>query len=133
MPGVGENRLLRDPCILKDPKGPWFHMVWTTAWQGVTVGYARSLDLLNWEQQIALPVMADVPGTRNVWAPELIFDPATNDFVIFWSSTVHGRFSDAAGVSEDDYNHRIGTTRSRRPRSTSRPAGAGSWLRTKSR
>lgn len=111
VPGVGENRLLRDPCIVKDPKHPGFHMVWTTAWEGVTVGYARSPDLLDWGPQRALPVMADVPGTRNVWAPELIVDDTTNEFVVFWSSTVRGRFSDAAGTSEDGYNHRIFCTR----------------------
>lgn len=113
VPSVGEHRLLRDPCIVKDPKGPWFHMVWTTAWESVTLGYARSLDLLNWEAQVAVPVMADLPGTRNVWAPELIYDPGRREFVIFWSSTVRGRFSDAAGTSEDDYNHRIFCTRTR--------------------
>lgn len=113
VPSVGENRLLRDPHILKDPKEPWFHMVWTTAWEGVTVGYARSLDLLNWEAQVAIPVMADVPGTRNVWAPEIVFDAHRNEFVIFWSSTVRDRFSDATGTSEDGYNHRIFCTRTR--------------------
>lgn len=112
-PTVGENRLLRDPHILKDPKAPWFHMVWTTAWEGVTVGYARSRDLLHWEGQVAIPVMADVPGTRNVWAPEIEFDAQRGEFVIFWSSTVRGRFSDAAGTSEDGYNHRIFCTRTR--------------------
>jgi hypothetical protein len=112
-PTVGENRLLRDPHILKDPKSPWFHMVWTTAWEGVTLGYARSRDLLNWEAQVAIPVMADVPDTRNVWAPETVFDTQSGEFVIFWSSTVRGRFSDAAGTSEDGYNHRIFCTRTR--------------------
>lgn len=106
-PAVGEAKLMRDPCILKDPHRDIFHMVWTTAWEGVTIGYARSTDLLNWSTQKAIPVMSAFPGVRNCWAPEVIFDPQRGEFVIFWSSTVTGAFSEHAGQSEDGYNHRL--------------------------
>src|SRR5687768_8342975 len=43
-PEVGESKLMRDPCLLRGPDGT-FHMVWTTAWQGITIGYSSSKDL----------------------------------------------------------------------------------------
>ena len=105
LPQVGEKKLLRDPFLFRD--GDIFHLLWTTAWEGVTIGHATSRDLLHWSDQQAIPVMGAVPGTRNCWAPEAIRDPATGRYLLFWSSTVAGRFSETAGTSESDYNHRL--------------------------
>ena len=57
-PKVGESKLMRDPCLLRGPDGT-FHMVWTTSWNGKTIGYASSSDLVHWSEQQAIPVMAD--------------------------------------------------------------------------
>lgn len=111
-PAVGEARLMRDPCLLLGPDGT-FHLVWTTAWEGQTIGYARSRDLIAWSEQRALPVMADFTGTRNCWAPEIVHDADRDEFVIYWSSTVAGRFPETAGQSEDGYNHRLYATTTR--------------------
>ena len=89
VPTVGEKKLLRDPFLFHD--GRVYHLLWTTAWEGVTIGHATSRDLIHWSAQQAIPVMADVPGTRNCWAPEAIHDPRTGRTEIFWSSTVSGR------------------------------------------
>src|SRR5476649_1500617 len=93
-PLVGENKLMRDPCVLRGPDGV-FRMVWTTAWAGHTIGYASSADLLHWSQQQALPVMAREPTAVNCWAPEVIYDPGRRDYLIYWSSTIPGRFVNA--------------------------------------
>lgn len=108
VPHVGEKNLLRDPFLWRGEgvDAPW-HCIWTTAWQGVTIGHATTRDFINWTPQRALPVMASVPGTRNCWAPEAIFDPASGRTVIFWSSTVDGRFTETASTSENGYNHRL--------------------------
>ncbi|WP_052208807.1 glycoside hydrolase family 43 protein [Croceibacterium mercuriale] len=108
VPEVGESKLMRDPFLLRGPDAgdPW-HLLWTTAWEGVTLGHATSHDLLTWSPQAAIPVMAGVPGMRNVWAPEMIWDAVGQQFVLFWSSTVTGRFPETAGTSEDAYNHRL--------------------------
>ena len=37
VPQVGEARLMRDPSLIQGPDGV-FHMVWTTAWAGQTIG-----------------------------------------------------------------------------------------------
>lgn len=105
VPQVGEKKLLRDPFLFHD--GRTYHLLWTTAWEGVTIGHATSKDLIHWSGQKAVPVMKDVPGTRNCWAPEAIYDPRTRRYELFWSSTVEGRFTETAGTSETGYNHRL--------------------------
>lgn len=111
-PTVGESKLMRDPCIVRGPDGT-FHMVWTTAWEGKTIGYASSKDLIEWSEQKAIPVMAHEPIVRNCWAPEIIYDEQAKDFVIFWASTIPGRFPQTAGSAEKDYDHRMYFTRTR--------------------
>jgi beta-xylosidase len=70
-------------------------------------GYASSRDLINWSQQRAIPAMVHEPEARNCWAPEIFHDKASDRFLIFWSSTIPGRFpaTDASGNGGD--NHRV--------------------------
>ena len=106
-PEVGESKLMRDPCLLREPDGT-FHMVWTTAWWGKTVGYASSKDLIHWSEQQALPVMADEPAAKNCWAPEIVWDDKRSEFLIFWATTVTNKFLETA--NSGDNNHRIYAT-----------------------
>ena len=108
-PKVGESKLMRDPCIARGPDGT-FHLVWTTAWEGKTIGYTSSKDLVHWSEQKAIPVMAQEPGTRNCWAPEIIYDGGRQEFLIFWATTVRGKFTETEAKSEKSYNHRIYST-----------------------
>ncbi|MDZ7638987.1 MAG: glycoside hydrolase family 43 protein [Bryobacterales bacterium] len=105
-PQVGESKLMRDPSIVRGPDGR-FHMVWTTAWEGQTIGYARSTDLMHWSPQQAIPVMAHEPGATNCWAPEIYYDQAQREFVVVWASTVKGRFPDTLSKGERERNHRL--------------------------
>jgi len=45
-PQVGNDKLMRDPCIISGPDGK-FHMVWTVSWNEKGIGYASSEDLIN--------------------------------------------------------------------------------------
>lgn len=108
-PAVGAARLMRDPCIVRGPDGT-YHMVWTTGWTENNIGYASSRDLVHWSGQKELKVMAHEPGALNAWAPELIYDQPRGEFLIFWASTVPGKFAQTAGTSEGKYNHRIYAT-----------------------
>ena len=113
-PVVGENKLMRDPCLLRGPDGV-FRMVWTTSWTGGTIGYASSTDLIHWSEQKALPVMAHEPTTANCWAPEIIHDAARGHYLIFWSSTVPGRFpvpdeTERPDKAKPPRNHRLYST-----------------------
>ncbi|MEF8846262.1 MAG: hypothetical protein V5A59_12370 [Bacteroidales bacterium] len=49
-PRVGNDKLMRDPCIIKGPNGK-FHMVWTVSWEEKGIGYAWSEDLIHWSEQ----------------------------------------------------------------------------------
>lgn len=111
VPQVGEKKLLRDPFLFR--ANGLYHLLWTTAWDGVTIGHAVSRDLVRWSGQRALPVMASIPGTRNCWAPEAIWDGQARNWMLFWSSTVDGRFTATAGSSETGYNHRLWRTTTR--------------------
>lgn len=113
-PVVGENKLMRDPCLLRGPDGV-FRMVWTTSWTGGTIGYASSTDLKNWSEQQALPVMAGEPTTANCWAPEIVWDEAQRHYLIFWSSTVPGKFpvpdeTERKDPAKPPHNHRLYAT-----------------------
>lgn len=111
VPAVGEARLMRDPFLFRgEGADTRWHLLWTTAWEGGTIGHATSADLRSWSPQRALPVMANVPGTRNCWAPEAIWDRASRSYMLFWSSTVAGRYQETAGSSESGYNHRLWRT-----------------------
>ncbi|HMP83861.1 MAG TPA: glycoside hydrolase family 43 protein [Verrucomicrobiota bacterium] len=108
-PVVGKSKLMRDPCIVRGPDGT-FHMVWTDSWWSDTIGYASSTNLIHWSEQKAIPVMADTPGVKNCWAPEIIYDDKRACFVIFWASTVPGRFPETIFEDKNDNNHRIYAT-----------------------
>ena len=109
-PAVGGN-LMRDPSISQGPDGT-FHMVWTTGWWDNGIGIAHSTDLINWSAQTFLSVMQDEPDTLNCWAPEIFYDNATDDFLIFWASTIPGKFPET-DLADDDNNHRIYYVRTR--------------------
>ncbi len=105
-PHVGKSKLLRDPCVVRGTDGT-FHLVWTSGWNENNIGYAATKDFLTWSGQKEIPVMAHEPTVRNCWAPELTFDDARNEFILFWASTIPGRFAATAGSSGSDYNHRM--------------------------
>lgn len=103
-PEVG-GKLMRDPSLAVGPDGT-FQMVWTTSWGRPPVfGYASSKDLIHWSEQRAIPVMEDDPTAQNVWAPELFYDAKEKQWLIFWATTVPGKFPETKDAG--DYNHRI--------------------------
>jgi beta-xylosidase len=105
-PVVGKGRLMRDPCIAQAPDGI-FHMVWTTGWTDQTIGYAWSKDLIEWRDQREIPVMTHEPTARNSWAPELFYDESKRTWLIFWATTIPGRFAQTDQTGNNGYNHRM--------------------------
>lgn len=103
-PAVGEQKVMRDPSIVKGPDGT-FHLVWTSSWKGDKgFGYASSKDLIHWSKPRLINVMTD-PTTVNVWAPELFYDDVKKQYMIIWASCIPGKFPD---YKEDHYNnHRL--------------------------
>ncbi len=107
-PSIGQQQVMRDPSIAQGPDGT-FHLVWTSSWKGdLGFGYASSKDLIHWSEQRFIKVMAHEPSTVNVWAPELIYDKASEQFVIIWASCIPNRFE--KGIEAEDNNHRMYVT-----------------------
>ncbi len=107
-PQVG-GKLMRDPCLAQGPDGV-FHMVWTSGWTvgtGKVIGYARSTNLVDWSPQQGISLMQNEPQTRNIWAPEIYFDQPNARWMIYWSSTVPGKFTETKDTGDDGYNHRF--------------------------
>lgn len=106
-PEIGtKEKLMRDPCVVRGPDGT-YHMVWTSGWWERGIGYASTRDFITWTKPRELPVMAHEPKARNCWAPEVVWDRARQEFVIFWATTIPGRFIETEGTAESETNHRI--------------------------
>ena len=104
-PKVGVSVLMRDPCIKRAPDGT-FHMVWTSGWEEKGIGYACSKDLIHWSEQKYIEVMKHEPEAQNTWAPELFYDEASKQYIIYWATTIPNRFpgDDGHGLGR---NHRM--------------------------
>jgi hypothetical protein len=105
-PTVGTEKLLRDPSVARAADGT-YHMVWTAGWNERGFGHATSRDLVTWTNEQYVPIMAQEPTARNVWAPELLRDEPNDRWIVVWATTIPGRFptSDSSGVQR--YNHRL--------------------------
>ncbi len=105
-PAAGRDRLMRDPCIIVGPDG-LFHMAWTVSWFEKGIGYANSPDLIRWSEQKYIPIMEHEPDARNCWAPELFYDEDNDEFMIYWSTTIPGRFPETDTLGDQNLNHRL--------------------------
>lgn len=103
-PTAGVDKLMRDPCIIKGADGK-FHMVWTVSWKERSIGYANSTDLVHWSEQRDIPVMAHEPEAKNSWAPEIFYDDKKHRYIIYWATTIKGRFPATDTLGDND--HRI--------------------------
>jgi predicted GH43/DUF377 family glycosyl hydrolase len=103
-PTAGVDKLMRDPCIIKGADGK-FHMVWTVSWKERSIGYANSTDLIHWSEQRDIPVMADEPLAKNSWAPEIFYDDKRKEYIIYWATTIKGKFPATDTLGDND--HRI--------------------------
>ena len=106
-PEIGPNKLMRDPCVIKGADGQ-FHMVWTSGWTDKGMGYASSKDLIHWSAQQDIQVMKHEAGALNTWAPEVFYDKAKKEYLIFWATTIPDRHSPIQmSEKENKYNHRM--------------------------
>lgn len=109
LPASIGDKILRDPCLLYGPDNV-FRLVWTTAWWSKEIGYASSKDLKTWSTEELVPVMKSEAQAQNSWAPEVVYDAAKKDYLIYWSTTVIGKFTETANPNNTRDNHRIYST-----------------------
>lgn len=105
-PELGNEKLMRDPCIIKGGDGK-YHMVWTVGWTEKGIGYASSEDLINWSKQQYIPVMEHEENARNTWAPEVTYDEENEEYIIYWATTIKGKYPETQIDEDDGYNHRM--------------------------
>jgi len=108
LPRDGEpaDRVFRDAFVAPDPRDG-FHLVWTTGWDRRDIGYAHSPDLVHWEDERLLPVMAQREAAENCWAPKLFYDRETQLWMILWSTTLADDTFPKPVVPGTSRNHRI--------------------------
>ncbi|WP_018628786.1 glycoside hydrolase family 43 protein [Niabella aurantiaca] len=104
-PAAGKDKLMRDPCIIKGPDG-LFHMVWTVSWNEKGIGYAASKDLVHWSPQRYIPLM-EHENALNCWAPEINYDAQSERYMIYWATTIPGKFPGTDASGDGRYNHRM--------------------------
>jgi hypothetical protein len=104
-PMVAKDKLMRDPCIVRGADG-LFHMVWTVSWADRGIGYANSKDLIHWSPQQFIPVMMQEDSAKNCWAPEITYDSKSKQYMIYWATTIAGKYK-MDSLVEKGYNHRL--------------------------
>jgi hypothetical protein len=118
-PEAGPEKLMRDPFVLPTADG-LFHLVWTAGWKGRAIGYASSRDLVTWSPQQLLAVMDHEPRAVNCWAPEIFYEETGAQFILYWASSIPGRFPETDLTGDDGLNHRMYYTTTRDFRSFSK-------------
>jgi hypothetical protein len=91
----------RDPFLIRAVDGSGFHLLATDlrihgsdGWEQAIAHGSRSLllwsskDLRDWEGPRRAEVMPEQAGC--VWAPEAVYDPRREEYLVFWASTVYG-------------------------------------------
>lgn len=105
-PELSKDKLMRDPCIIRGADG-LFHMAWTVSWNEKGIGCATSPDLKTWSKQLYIPVMEHEEGALNTWAPEITYDKKAKQYIIYWATTIPGRFAATDSSGDGKYNHRM--------------------------
>ncbi|MDL4839364.1 immunoglobulin-like domain-containing protein, partial [Aquibacillus rhizosphaerae] len=107
---LGEEGL-RDPSIIRSPEGDKFYLLATDLkvydgdtnnnW-GRTVREGsnslmiwESTDLVNWSEQRMVEITS--PETGQTWAPEVYYDDATGEYIVYWASFVYDSVADRYG------------------------------------
>lgn len=104
-PMISNDKLMRDPCIIRGRDG-WFHLVWTVSWKAKGIGYATSKDLVHWSEEQYIPVMETEDSAKNCWAPEITYDAVKKEYLIYWSTTIIGKYRGDT-TEENGNNNRI--------------------------
>ncbi|MET7452145.1 glycoside hydrolase family 43 protein [Streptomyces sp. NPDC005574] len=89
------TRGVRDPALIRSPDGSRYWIVATDLCIRCGSTYEKgspslvvweSTNLVTWSQPRLLNVAGAIPDGRNAWAPEAIWNPETNDYVLYWAT-----------------------------------------------
>jgi len=101
------TKTLRDPFVGPGPDSG-FHLLATDGWASRSIVHSVSANLRDWAPPELIPVMDEVPGAYNAWAPEFFYDPDRECYQLIWSSVVEPAGTDADRNWRDTaQDHRI--------------------------
>ncbi|NUT47179.1 MAG: 1,4-beta-xylanase [Saccharothrix sp.] len=93
------TRGVRDPALVRSPAGDRYWIIATDlriasgmSWSDAANNGSKSLvvwestDLVTWSAPRLLAVAGGISGAGDAWAPEAVFDPTTNDYVVYWAT-----------------------------------------------
>ncbi|GGI46537.1 hypothetical protein GCM10008018_17590 [Paenibacillus marchantiophytorum] len=113
---IGEKGV-RDPFLVRSPKEKKFYLIATDlriasgkGWDAAVKTGSRNIivwespDLIRWSTPWAVTI--GEPGAGCVWAPEVIFDEASDDFLVFWASATQE-------MHEHERKHKIYSARTK--------------------
>nr|WSZ17364.1 glycoside hydrolase family 43 protein [Streptomyces canus] len=143
---------VRDPAFVRSPDGSKYWIIATDLCIGCGQTWSQSIndgsrslvvwestDLVTWSQPWLLNVAGAIPDGRNAWAPEAIWDPASNDYVLYWATNVplngatkhrifYARTSDFRTITTpQSYIERPGTQEIIDTQIIEMPAGVGNY------
>ncbi|MEV3860139.1 glycoside hydrolase family 43 protein [Streptomyces sp. NPDC050095] len=89
------TRGVRDPALIRSPDGRRYWIIATDLCIRCGSTYEKgspslvvweSTNLVTWSQPRLLNVAGAIPDGRNAWAPEAMWNPETNDYVLYWAT-----------------------------------------------
>jgi hypothetical protein len=98
IPQTGPNveGRMRDPYLYFDPMTQVFHLVYTTGWNTLNVGYTsivptdgkKFTDPNSWAPQTLIWFKDSIPNVNCCWAPEIIYDDIQQEYMLYLSIDV---------------------------------------------
>jgi hypothetical protein len=115
------ERGLRDPFLLRSAEGDRFFLLATDLRVHGDGNFRRaqergsrsivvweSSDLVHWGEQRMVEVSS--PESGNTWAPEAVWDPDGQRYVVYWASNLYGDTPPEQRRVEDSYNRMMVAT-----------------------
>lgn len=88
-----DDCLIRDPHLFLDQDGIW-HVVATVSWTNAPFTIWDSKDLIHWTDERLVNVAPE--NSTKTWAPELAYDPESDQYFAYWTGEVGGDWSTAS-------------------------------------
>jgi hypothetical protein len=88
-----DDKLIRDPMIMRDPDGKSFHLIATVSWKNRPFTIWDSTDLIHWTGERLIDCAPE--DATLTWAPEMLWDPETKQYVAYWTGAVKGDWGTA--------------------------------------
>jgi len=83
------NKSIRDPYIIRKQDGG-FQLLSTNSWESRSILLWDSNNLINWTNERLAEITPS--NANNAWAPQAIYNPASNNYMVYWSTRTDGNW-----------------------------------------